>query len=157
MRMITIASALALTLASGTAFAQSAPASSAPTALEVAEMVIALAPGGMLLGDTPSTSVRYVSVQPADMVTSGLIGATIYNTKDEKIGEVADLVVSGGNEVTGVVASVGGFLGIGQSYVVIDPATVVVYQKNGSWAAAVNTTREDLASAPKYQYPSKSG
>lgn len=160
MNIITIVSTLALTLTTSTAFAETAsrPASSppAPSTLTT-ELVLALAPGGVLLGDAPSVPVKYVAVQPGDLVTSGLIGAKIYNTLDEDIGKVVDLVVSGGNEVTGVIASVGGFLGMGESYVVLDPSTVVVNEKDGSWRAYVNTTKDDLTSAPKFVYPIKSG
>lgn len=155
MKHIALVPAFALSLAASTAFAQS----SVPTApigkTTSTELVVALAPGGMLIGDKPTATVRYVAVQPADMVSSNLVGAAIYNAKDEKLGEVADLVLADGDRVTGVVASVGGFLGLGESYVVLDPTTVVVAQKGGVWSAHVDTTKEDLSSAPKFIYPRK--
>ena len=151
------AAALSLSIAASAAFAQE-PA--APAAISVAtptEIAVALAPGGLLVGEKPSVKVKYIAVQPADMVTPSIVGAPIYNVNDEKVGEVADLVLTEGDSLTGLVASVGGFLGIGESYVVIDPSTVVINQKDGEWVAYVNTTKDALASAPKFEYPAVSG
>jgi hypothetical protein len=156
MKHIALVPALAFSLAASTAFAQT-PVPTAPIGPTTStELVVALAPGGMLLGDKPAVSVKYVAVQPADMVSSSIVGAPIYNAKEEKVGEVADLVLADGDRVAGVVASVGGFLGIGESYVVLDPTTVVVGQRDGSWSAHVDTTRDDLSAAPKFVYPKKS-
>jgi PRC-barrel domain. len=150
--------ALAAALFAGTAVAQTGvPSSAATTETATSEIVVALAPGGLLLGDKPTVAVKYVAVQPTDLVTSSIVGATIYNVDGEALGEVADLVLSEGDTVTGVVASVGGFLGIGESYVILDPATVTVNQKDGEWSAYVHTTKEDLTSAPKFEYPKSAG
>lgn len=147
--------ALSLSLAASAAFAQQAAPITAEPVATPTEIAAALAPTGLLVGEKPAVSVKYIAVQPADMVVSGLVGAPIMNDNDEQVGEVADLVLTEGDMLTGVVASVGGFLGIGESYVVIDPATVVVSQKDGEWIARVNTTKDALQAAPKFQYPDK--
>ncbi|NTF18004.1 PRC-barrel domain containing protein [Agrobacterium rubi] len=151
------AAALSLSLAASAAFAQQAVAPSHQPVATATEIAVALAPSGLLVGEKPAVTVKYISVQPADVVTSNIVGAPIYNSNDEKLGEVADLVLTEGDMLTGVVASVGGFLGIGESYVVIDPSTVMVNQKDGKWVAYVNTTKDALSAAPKFEYPSKSG
>ena len=160
MKMIPIVSALVLTLASSASFAQTAapPLPSPPArSFDVAMMVAELAPGGILLADKPTVAVEYVAIQPSDLVASSLMGATIYNKQEENIGKVADLVFSDGDHLTGVVASVGGFLGVGDSYVALDPASLVVSMKDGKWAAHVDATKDELSNAPKFTYPSKSG
>jgi hypothetical protein len=53
--------------------------------------------------------------------------------------------------------SVGGFLGLGESYVVLDPSSVVLNQKEGAWRAYVDTSRDDLMNAPKFTYAKKTG
>ncbi len=60
-----------------------------------------------------------------------------------------------GANITGVVVSVGGFLGIGESYVVLDPKTVVVNQNDGNWQAFVDTSKDTLKNAPKFTYSKK--
>ena len=52
----------------------------------------------------------------------------------------------------GVVVAVGGFLGMGESYVVLDPSTIVLNQKDGTWRAYVDTSKDNLKSAPKFTY-----
>lgn len=51
-----------------------------------------------------------------------------------------------------MVASVGGFLGIGESYIVIDPASLALADDNGTWKAYVDTNKDDLSKAPKFDY-----
>ncbi len=48
---------------------------------------------------------------------SKVIGASVYNDQDQKVGTVEDLLLSQSRDVTGVVLSVGGFLGIDARYV----------------------------------------
>lgn len=81
-----------------------------------------------------------------------LIGVDIYNKQNETIGEISDVVIGDGKSVIGIVASVGGFLGVGESYVVIDPASIALANDNGTWKAYVDTNKDDLSKAPKFDY-----
>jgi hypothetical protein len=63
---------------------------------------------------------------------------------------VAAIKVS--KSVIGIVASVGGFLGIGESYVVLDPSSIALAEENGAWKAYVDTSKDDLSKAPKLDY-----
>ncbi|NLR98404.1 PRC-barrel domain containing protein [Rhizobium sp. P38BS-XIX] len=107
---------------------------------------------GITMGTTATMPLKYVEIKDTDLVTSKLIGTTIYNKQDESIGSISDVVIGDGKSVIGVVASVGGFLGIGDSYVVIDPASIALANDNGSWKAYVDTTKDDLSKAPKFDY-----
>lgn len=153
MKTIAVASAFAA-LASSVALAQDA-SPPIPAAPSTVQLVAQISPAGILVGEKPSVAVKYVAIQAADLMASSIVGAPIYNDKEEKLGEVTDLVLTDGSNVTGVVASVGGFLGIGESYVVLDPSTVVVARKDGDWAVHVNTTKDDLTAAPKFEYAKK--
>lgn len=108
---------------------------------------------GLRVAKAATVAVKYVAVSPAHFTTSNLLGATVYNNQKETVGEVEDLVIDNGKRVTGVVISVGGFLGMGESYVVVDPATLVLNRQDGDWAAYVDTTKETLKNAPKFTYP----
>ena len=107
---------------------------------------------GITMGTAATMPLKYVNVQDTDLVTSKLIGVDIYNKQNEDIGEVSDIVIGGGKSVIGIVASVGGFLGIGDSYVVLDPSSVALSNDNGTWKAHVDTSKDALSKASKFDY-----
>lgn len=107
---------------------------------------------GMRMANTATVAVKFVTVQPADFMSTRLMGANVYNNQNETIGEVEDLIIENGKTVKGVVVAVGGFLGMGESYVVLDPSTVVLNQRDGTWRAYVDTTKDNLKNAPKFTY-----
>lgn len=110
---------------------------------------------GLQIATSATVAVRFVNARPADLMTSRLIGTNVYNNQNETLGEIEDLVVENGKTLSGVVVSVGGFLGIGDSYVVLDPSTIVLNQKDGSWRAYIDTTKDNLKNAPKFKYTKK--
>jgi len=100
-----------------------------------------------------AVSMTYYAVQPADMRASKLIGTDVYNLNNENIGEVADLVIDNGSNIKAVVLSVGGFLGIGERNVAVQPGSVVLTeQTDGSARIVVNTTKDDLKNAPAFEF-----
>jgi PRC-barrel domain len=143
MKFRSLVAGLTLTLLSGAAFAQTTAASGADATL---------AGPGLTMGKVASGPLKYVNIQDTDLVTSKLIGVDIYNKQNDDIGEISDVVIGDGKSVIGIVASVGGFLGLGESYVVLDPSSVALGQDNGTWKAYVDTSKEDLAKAPKLDY-----
>lgn len=108
--------------------------------------------GGMQSAQTQTVVARFVTVKPADVVSSRLVGTNVYNKQNESIGEIEDLVIENGKTVTGIVVSVGGFLGIGERYVAIDPATVVLNRDNNTLRAMVDTSKDNLRNAPTFDY-----
>lgn len=111
--------------------------------------------GGLARAQTATTTVRevYIKAQPTDVLSSNLIGLDVENNGKDKIGEIQDLVVSNGS-LSGLILSVGGFLGIGERYVVVTPSAVkVVYSENDKkWSATMDTTKDALKSAPEFKY-----
>lgn len=107
---------------------------------------------GMSMANTATVAVRFVTTKPADVMTSKLIGINVLNNQNETLGEVEDLVIDNGKNISGVVVSVGGFLGLGESYVVLDPSTIVLNQKDGTMRAFVDTSKDNLKNAPKFTY-----
>ncbi|HEY0120312.1 MAG TPA: PRC-barrel domain-containing protein [Rhizobium sp.] len=143
MKIRSLVSGLALTLLSGAAFAQTTAATGADAAL---------AGPGITMGKTASGPLKYVNIQDSDLVTSKLVGIGVYNKQNEAIGEISDVVIGDGKSVIGIVASVGGFLGIGESYVVLDPSSIALAEDDGTWKAYVDTSKDDLSKAPKLDY-----
>jgi hypothetical protein len=77
----------------------------------------------------------------------------VQNNAKDNVGEIKDLVVSNGS-LSGLILSVGGFLGIGERYVVVAPSAVkVVYSENDKkWSATMDTTKDALKAAPEFKY-----
>lgn len=135
--------------ATGPALAQSA--TTTPAAMN------GMAMGGMQMADHASAQVKFVAVSPAEIMSSKLVGLTVYNNQNEKLGEVEDLAIDNGQTIKGVVVSVGGFLGLGERYVLIDPATVTISNKDNSMKAVVDTNKDTLKNAPEFKYTKKNG
>jgi hypothetical protein len=152
-----IIAAVSFAAMSGAAFAQQ-PASPVTSAAPSAPATAAagsdamMAGPGIAMGTAATMPLKYVEIKDDDLVTSKLVGVNIYNKTNESVGEISDLVVGGGKSLIGIVASVGGFLGIGTSYVVLDPASVALNNDNGTWKAYVDTTKDALSKAPKLDY-----
>ncbi|MBW9114843.1 PRC-barrel domain-containing protein [Rhizobium cauense] len=142
MKTIILAALASISIGS-TALAQEAAATGADAML---------AGPGITMGNAATVPLKYVEIKDADLVTSKLIGVNIYNKSNEDVGEIADIVIGDGKSVIGIVASVGGFLGLGESYVVIDPASLALADDNGTWKAYVDTNKDDLSKAPKFDY-----
>ena len=69
----------------------------------------------------PSTpSQRMETTIPAAKSTTGqwraskLVGIDVYNAANEKIGDISEILLDRSGKTTGVIVSVGGFLGMGQ-------------------------------------------
>lgn len=94
---------------------------------------------------------HYVTPDQTDFVTSSIINANVKNNSDETIGEIKDVVIRK-NHVEGIVIAVGGFLGVGERYVVVDPSTVHMNLNNGTWRISTNATKDSLKAAPEFKY-----
>ncbi len=149
-----IAAAVTFALMGSAAFAQQAAAPTAPAAGKPAASGAdaTLVGPGISMGTAATVPLKYVEIKDTDLVTSKLVGMNIYNKENNEIGEISDVVIGDGKSVIGVIASVGGFLGLGNSYVVIDPASMAIAEDNGTWKAYVDTDKEALKAAPKFDY-----
>ncbi|MCJ2062751.1 hypothetical protein MKK63_08525 [Methylobacterium sp. J-088] len=59
-------------------------------------------------------------------------------------------MIENGKTPTRVVVSDGGFLGMGESFVVLDPSTLVIGDKDGKWAVHADTDDDTLMNAPNF-------
>jgi sporulation protein YlmC with PRC-barrel domain len=88
--------------------------------------------------------------------TSELVGKSVYNTANERIGEVEDVLISTDGKVNAVVLGVGGFLGIGERKVAVVPSALS-FRREGDGVAnyRVNMTKGDLTNAPEFRWPNR--
>ncbi|GJE61375.1 PRC-barrel domain-containing protein [Methylobacterium trifolii] len=104
----------------------------------------------------PPATVKFAPV-PADAVLSyNLVGLNIVDGSNANVGEIKDLVIEKGH-LAGYITSVGGFLGMGERYVVLDPTSVALTYDEGAkkWKASVNATKDQLKAAPEFKYEGK--
>lgn len=94
----------------------------------------------------------FLTIRSVDLMATKLIGANVYNNQNESLGEIEDLVLDNGKSLSGVVISVGGVLGIGEHYVIVDPATMIVQVADGTMKAYIDTSKDNLKSAPEFSY-----
>jgi sporulation protein YlmC with PRC-barrel domain len=78
-----------------------------------------------------------------------LIGMSVSNSLEEDVGEVQDVLFNKDGSITGVVLSVGGFLGIGDKLVALPwDAVEVQYEED---VVLITATREQLEAAPPFK------
>jgi hypothetical protein len=102
---------------------------------------------------TATNTQVFVTTQPTDVLSYNVIGLKITNDEKTDIGEIKDLVLSN-DTLAGYIVSVGGFLGMGERYVVVNPKAVrISYMENDrKWTATMNATKEELKAAPEFKY-----
>lgn len=111
---------------------------------------------GMTMADTATAKIKFVTAKPAEVTSTKLVGKNLYNKKDETVGQIEDLVIDNGKTISGVVVSVGGFLGMGERYVVVDPSSIFLHKADGALKAMVDTDKDALKNAPEFKYSKSS-
>ncbi len=86
---------------------------------------------------------------PAGYSAEDFLDRDIVNAQGEELGEVVDLIVDQNNEVSMVVADIGGFLGLGESRVAIDIDDITVAE--GSGGLVVSMEQSELEALPTYE------
>ena len=94
-----------------------------------------------------------------DVRASKLIGAAVYNDRDEKVGSVEDLVLGKDNKADDVIVSVGGFLGMGNKLVAVPYTQLKLGDtKNASSSNKVvmpGATKESLKAQQEFKYANR--
>ena len=100
--------------------------------------------------------VKFIDQQTTDRLASRLIGSDIHNNADASIGSISDIVFDENNKVRAFVVSVGGFLGVGNKYVAVDPSVVMIsIGDDGRTSVKIDTDKDQLKAAPEYRYLSE--
>lgn len=159
----TTALALALTLAAGTAFAQSNTPGATRTAPEpnggTMSPTLGTAPPSAGVstaarGDAPS-SRNPVLTDRENVRVSKVIGSSVYNDHDEKIGTIDDVILDREHKATETVLSVGGFLGLGAKLVEVPYSKLQLGDTRESSENRVKlpgATKASLEGMPAFNY-----
>jgi len=134
--------ALALLLATGSAFAADDAAQPNQAATPPSQM-----------GTARSTEMIGTLSSEA-LPISDYYNQTVYDNRDNKIGDVNDMLLDKNGKIDAVIVGVGGFLGVGEKNVAVPFSSLKVAEKDGSRYLVLETTKEALQTAPGYVYDS---
>jgi len=105
------------------------------------------------IAPTPSASAQFLLKQESsDVLASNLIGEPVYNSQDEVIGDINDLVADESGKVVAVLIGAGGFLGIGEKDVALRFEDLkIARDEDNDIKVIANANQDTLASAPDYE------
>ena len=72
----------------------------------------------------PAVATTDVAPKSNHWRASKLIGVNIYNEQNEKLGDISEIILDPSGKVTGYVIGVGGFLGMGQHDILVEPGKI---------------------------------
>ncbi len=108
--------------------------------------------GGALSQGAPQT-VGIVKVDPQSVATgfraSKIVGANVVNEANETVGTIDDLIVTPSEKVPYAILSVGGFLGMGTKYVVVQFNSLQIQQNK---IVLPGATKDALRALPEFKY-----
>lgn len=85
------------------------------------------------------------------ILATDLMGATVYSSNDETVGDIDNLIVNLDGSIEGIVIGVGGFLGIGEKQVAVQMSSLSVSQEESGQPRLVSSaTKADLEAAPEF-------
>jgi len=129
------------------------------TTLVAIDMLTAVSSAAFAQADPTKTNSgdMFINVPAQDELSSNVVGLDVYNKDKQDIGTIKDVAFNTSG-LNGYVVGVGGFLGMGDHYVVVRPSAISISfnANDNKWHATMNTTADQLKAAPEYKYPSKS-
>lgn len=101
-----------------------------------------------------AANTGYLTQQSDTQVSANdFIGQPVYNTNNETIGDINDLIIEEKGGIVAAVIGVGGFLGIGEKDVAVpmDKITITREADSGDVKLTTMETAEALKAAPEFQ------
>ena len=87
------------------------------------------------------------TIRPNELRASKIIGSSVYDRNNEKIGSVQDIILGSGAKVDSVIVDVGSFLGAGGKNVAVKMDQI----KTDHDRLTLDMTKNQLQQAPNYQ------
>lgn len=106
----------------------------------------------------PAAGGDYLTAQSDEQISANTyIGQSVYNSGDESIGKISDLIMAKSGGVDAAVIGVGGFLGIGEKWVAVPFEKIAITQVPDSDDVKLTTTEtaESLQAAPEFKTKSQ--
>lgn len=106
------------------------------------------------MGQANSLGSEFVSIPSSDELSSNVVGLDVYNNENKNIGQIKDIAINPHGRTQALILSVGGFLGMGEHYVAVNPSDVKISYNDSDkkWHATMNATAPQLKAAPEFKY-----
>lgn len=105
-------------------------------------------PGLVATTNNPNLAVATVKLGSGTR-TSKIVGASVYNEGNEKLGTVDDVILTEGDKATVAIVAIGGVLGVGSKLVAL-PFTQM--RREADKIVLTGVTKEALAAMPSFTY-----
>jgi hypothetical protein len=111
--------------------------------------------GGTALGQVAGSTTLGVTVEEQKVLAAGwsakknILGTAVYNSSNEKIGAVEDLIIAPDKAVSFAIVGTGGFLSIDRHDVAIPIGQLKL---EGDKLLLPGATKEGLKALPKFEY-----
>lgn len=95
----------------------------------------------------------YANAPLEELTSENLTGAPAYDSNDERIGEVSELILTDNGEVKSVIVDVGGFLGLGEKPVELELSQIDILRtdEGDDIRVYISMTEEELEAMPDYE------
>jgi hypothetical protein len=116
---------------------------------------LAFMPGDYAMAQVAGSTRLGVSIEEVKIVASGwsakkqILGKTVFNEKNEKVGRIDDLIVAPTGELSFVIVGAGGFVGVGRHDVAIP---VQQMQLQDGTFVLPGATKAAVKALPKFEY-----
>ena len=116
---------------------------------------LAFMPGDYAMAQVAGSTRLGVSIEEVKIVASGwsakkqILGKTVFNENNEKVGRIDDLIVAPTGELSFVIVGAGGFVGVGRHDVAI-PVQQIQLQ-DGKFVLP-GATKAAVKALPKFEY-----
>ena len=121
--------------------------------LSATALALVLSTGIAGLASATQTTTQLITTLPGGALPiSDYYNQNVYDSRDNKIGAVNDLLLDSSGKVNAVMVGVGGFLGVGEKNVAVPFQALKVTEKDGKRYLVLDTTKEALQTAPGYTY-----
>ena len=107
-----------------------------------------------VIASAPATAKENLMTTLPDSAipVSDVYKQSIYDPKDNKVGDVNDLLVDKDGRIGAAIVGVGGFLGAGEKNVAVPFNALKLTEKNGKRYLVMDTTKEALNNASGYTF-----
>jgi sporulation protein YlmC with PRC-barrel domain len=108
-------------------------------------------PGTVTVGAGGDTKIM-TDVPPNSMPVTNYYKQNVYDSGNNKIGDVDDVLLGADGKINALVIGVGGFLGIGEKHVIVPFTAVKADRKDNKWQLTMNSSKDELKAAPGFKY-----
>jgi|SRR5581483_8694259 len=106
----------------------------------------------LVAGSIASAETMMSTVPSSSKTVSDWYKQDVYDQSNSSIGKIDDVLVSESGQINALIIGVGGFLGAGEKDVAVPFTAVKMTSRDNKNRLTMNTTKDELKSAPGLKY-----